>query len=108
MIPAVARLVSLSLLLGVGLAACVGVSQTPYVDPSAPVAPGSQTLTRCPGMAVPASDGSDPLPSVVCSPPSGSFFPRGTTLVTCTATDAAGNQATCEFPVTVRTRANRR
>jgi len=56
MIPAL-RLVSLALLLGVGLAACVGVSQTPYVDPSAPGAPGSQTLSRCPGAAVPASDG---------------------------------------------------
>jgi HYR domain-containing protein len=50
---------------------------------------------------VTATDDLDPAPVVVCVPPSGSFFPRGTTLVTCTATDAAGNQATCEFPVTV-------
>jgi hypothetical protein len=42
-----------------------------------------------------------PTPSVVCTPPSGSFFPRGTTLVTCTATDAAGNQLTRRFPVIV-------
>ncbi|RPA69155.1 HYR domain-containing protein [Cyclobacteriaceae bacterium YHN15] len=31
----------------------------------------------------------------------GSFFPVGTTLVTYTATDAAGNTATCSFEVTV-------
>ncbi|MGH8004731.1 MAG: HYR domain-containing protein, partial [Limisphaerales bacterium] len=39
--------------------------------------------------------------SYVCSPPSGSLFPVGTTVVTCTATDAAGNQAECQFTVTV-------
>jgi hypothetical protein len=39
--------------------------------------------------------------SVVCSPPSGSAFPLGTNLVTCTATDSAGNQATTTFKVTV-------
>ncbi|HZG80831.1 MAG TPA: HYR domain-containing protein [Brevibacillus sp.] len=39
--------------------------------------------------------------SVSCSPPSGSFFPIGTTQVTCTATDLAGNIATCPFSVTV-------
>jgi hypothetical protein len=41
-------------------------------------------------------------------PPSGSFFPRGTTLVTCTATDASGNQSTCQFPVTVAFKPRRR
>ena len=50
---------------------------------------------------VTASDPCGPAPTVVCVPPSGSFFPRGTTTVTCTATDAAGNQATCSFPVVV-------
>jgi len=38
---------------------------------------------------------------VVCNPPSGSVFPLGTTTVTCTATDAADNIATCSFNVTV-------
>ena len=52
--------------------------------------------------SVMAMDDVDPSPGVVCVPPSGSFFPSGTTLVTCTATDASGNQSTCEFPVTVR------
>jgi len=57
---------------------------------------------------VTASDCRDPAPAVVCVPPSGSFFPRGTTLVTCTATDAAGNQSACQFPVTVLPKARRR
>ena len=56
---------------------------------------------------VTAEDDLDPSPSVMCVPPSGSFFPRGTTLVTCTATDAAGNESTCEFPVTVQIKARK-
>jgi hypothetical protein len=36
---------------------------------------------------------------VVCNPPSGSSFPTGITTVTCTATDAAGNTASCSFVV---------
>jgi len=55
-----------------------------------------------------ATDDTDPAPSVVCFPPSGSFFPRGTTLVTCTATDLAGNESVCEFPVTVVLKARKR
>jgi hypothetical protein len=36
-----------------------------------------------------------------CDPPSGSMFPVGTTVVTCTARDVAGNTSTCAFNVTV-------
>jgi len=36
-----------------------------------------------------------------CSPASGSTFAKGTNSVTCTATDASGNTATCSFSVTV-------
>ena len=39
--------------------------------------------------------------TVVCTPPSGSCFPVGSTTVTCTATDASGNTATCSFTVSV-------
>ncbi|MBI3651274.1 MAG: HYR domain-containing protein [Acidobacteria bacterium] len=39
--------------------------------------------------------------SVSCSPSSGSSFPKGTTTVNCTATDASGNTASCAFTVTV-------
>lgn len=40
-------------------------------------------------------------PQVFCSPPSGSFFPTGTTTVTCTAIDITGKRSTCTFNVTV-------
>jgi PKD repeat protein len=46
----------------------------------------------------------DPSPVVICSPPSGSVFPAGTTMVTCTATDASGNSSTAGFTVTVDVR----
>ncbi len=36
-----------------------------------------------------------------CSPVSGTFFPVGTTTVTCTAADAAGNVGSCAFAVVV-------
>ena len=39
--------------------------------------------------------------TVSCAPPSGASFPLGTTTVTCTAPDAAGNVATCGLDVTV-------
>jgi HYR domain len=42
------------------------------------------------------------LASVVCTPPPGSFFPIGTTVVTCTAIDTLGNAATCTFKVIVQ------
>jgi subtilisin-like proprotein convertase family protein len=50
----------------------------------------------------PAPTASDNCPGVTaaCVPPSGSTFPIGVTTVTCTATDAAGNTATCSFTVT--------
>ena len=51
--------------------------------------------------AVTAADACDPSPTLVCQPPSGGRFPVGTTPVTCTAIDSAGNEATCEFVVTV-------
>lgn len=35
----------------------------------------------------------------MCNPPSGSTFPMGFTTVTCTATDASGNTASCSFVV---------
>lgn len=48
-----------------------------------------------------ATDDLDPAPTVSCDPPAGSVFLLGTTTVTCTATDASGNQATETFTVTV-------
>ena len=39
--------------------------------------------------------------NIVCTPASGSCFPVGSTTVSCTATDTAGNIASCGFQVTV-------
>lgn len=50
---------------------------------------------------VTATDDCDPDPAVVSNPPSGTSFPLGTTTVTSTATDFAGNSASCTFDVTV-------
>lgn len=49
-----------------------------------------------------ATDNLDSSVSVVCSPPSGSYFPVGIHTVTCTATDDCGNRRTCSFNVTVK------
>lgn len=46
-----------------------------------------------------AADTVDLSPTVIYTPASGSGFPAGTTVVTCTATDASGNSATCTFRV---------
>jgi hypothetical protein len=51
-----------------------------------------------------APAGADDCPgmTVICSPPSGSCFPLGTTTVKCTAIDATGNAASCTFSVIVK------
>jgi hypothetical protein len=49
----------------------------------------------------PVASDNCPLPTVACTPPSGSCFPVGTTTVTCTATDGSGNTASCSFSVSV-------
>lgn len=48
-----------------------------------------------------AIDGCDASPVVDCTPPSGSLFARGETVVLCTAMDAAGNLSECSFVVSV-------
>ena len=48
-----------------------------------------------------ATDADPAYPAVTCLPPSGSTFALGSTTVTCSATDAAGNTATGSFTVTV-------
>ncbi|MFY9569923.1 MAG: HYR domain-containing protein, partial [Blastocatellia bacterium] len=51
----------------------------------------------------PAPTVTDNLPGVsaLCAPSSGSSFPVGVTTVTCVATDAQGNKASCAFSVSV-------
>ena len=46
-------------------------------------------------------DDNCPGGSIVCVPPSGSTFPLGQTLVTCTATDSMGITDICTFTITV-------
>ena len=74
-------------------------------------------IITCPNdisMTVPGCDGgsivSFPIPTFVdncpmvnytCTHNSGDFFPCGTTTVTCTATDMAGNTHTCSFDITI-------
>jgi hypothetical protein len=79
------------------------------IDDTPPVAscPGDITVGTDPGQAGAivnySSSVSDNCPgaTIDCVPPSGSFFPIGTTPVTCTATDASGNTDVCSFNVTV-------
>jgi len=60
--------------------------------------PASSTTVT---FTTPTASDNCPGVTVVCSPPSGSTFAVGTTTVTCTATDATNNTATCSFTVTV-------
>src|SRR5262245_4467506 len=49
---------------------------------------------------VPVTDNTDPNPTVVCTPPSGSEFPAGTsTTITCVATDEAANTASLQAAI---------
>ena len=51
---------------------------------------------------VTAKDAARPAVPATCTPSSGSFFRRGRTKVTCSATDANGNTASAMFVVTVK------
>jgi subtilisin-like proprotein convertase family protein len=58
--------------------------------------PGDPVVVNYP---LPTVTDNCPGATVICTPPSGSTFPPGTTTVTCTATDGAGNTASCSFTV---------
>ena len=53
------------------------------------------------GFVANSLDNLDPLPTVTCLPASGSFFANGTTTVTCSAEDEAGNITQGNFNVVV-------
>ena len=63
------------------------------------VDPAGQAVFFDPPMV---TDIGDPAVVATCVPESGSHFPMGVTLVTCTAKDAAGNQSQCSFKITVK------
>ncbi len=48
-----------------------------------------------------ATDNCDVSVTPTCNPPSGSTFQKGTTTVTCMATDSSNNTGSCSFTVTV-------
>ncbi len=79
------------------------------IDTEAPViaAPNVRATTdpgRCDAVVnftPTATDNCSGVGAVTCTPPSGSIFPKGTTTVFCTVTDAHGNVASTSFDVTV-------
>lgn len=72
----------------------------PAVPPVAAAAAGT-TSARVSYVTPTATDITGASIPVVCTPPSGSEFPVGTTTVVCVATDARGNQSRTSFPVVV-------
>ncbi len=93
-----------------GAAACgSGPTPPPPPPPAAPTVscPASITLespNNVPvpvSFAVPTATGGQAPVAVTCSAQSGASFPLGSTIVTCTATDALQRTATCNFNVAV-------
>ncbi len=87
---------------------CVFTVAVVDTQPPSITCPPSRTVSNDPGKATavvtftPTSTDNCPGVSLVSSPVSGAAFPIGTNTVTCTATDAAGNQSQCKFTVTVK------
>ena len=67
------------------------------ISTSAPPGQNSVAVTYALPTVVDNCSGTTPT----CTPPPGSAFALGTSVVTCTATDAANNTSTCTFSVTV-------
>jgi len=86
------------------VASCIQIISFQDTTPPTIQCAGDVTVGACNNVVTfqaTASDICDPVPTIVCVPPSGTAFPLGTTTVTCTATDDCGNQAQCAFTVTV-------
>jgi uncharacterized repeat protein (TIGR01451 family) len=91
---------------GAGLSSSVPVTiRIDKTPPTLTIPSNTFFAPRTSGMVVPytvtAVDGLDPHPTVSCSPASGTTFVVGTTPVTCTATDAAGNSQSSTFNLVV-------
>jgi hypothetical protein len=88
-----------------------GVNSPTYkIDTTAPVVATRSNIavdaidatTAAVTFTPPSATDTNPLaPAVSCSPSSGSLFPAGDTVVTCRATDAAGNEGHSHFTITV-------
>jgi WD40 repeat protein len=90
-----------------GSATCAS-SQPPAFPNGPPPAINVAAGFQCPyatssrvSYANPVATADCPGVTVACDPPSGSTFPVGKTAVTCTATGASRNTATCSFDVNV-------
>src|SRR5262249_9043756 len=76
-------------------------------QPPAITCPANITTPAAPGVCQAAvtftASATDNCPGVTsaCTPASGFTFPKGTTTVTCTATDTSSNMTSCSFTVTV-------
>ena len=88
--------------------AAFGVSVVDTTAPSLADAPADQVVEATGPVGAVASyaaptatDVVDGPLAVVCDIPSGSSFPLGGTIVTCVATDAAGNAAAAQFSISV-------
>src|SRR6185503_3381300 len=78
-------------------------TQKPVISCPAPITQ-SNAPNQCSAIVnftATASDNCTGAGTPACSPPSGSSFPKGSTTVGCTVSDAAGNTANCSFTVTV-------
>jgi hypothetical protein len=94
-----------------GMSQCTATVTVVDTTPPTITCPGPLTIVTPPACPLststvvnfPAPLATDNCPgvTVACTPPAGSIFPVGTTTVTCTATDAAGNAASCSFAITV-------
>ncbi|MGE3188615.1 MAG: GDSL-type esterase/lipase family protein, partial [Vicinamibacterales bacterium] len=75
--------------------------EAPALTCPAPISAATTEGAVAVAYQVPAPTGGAAPVEVACSPPSGASFAVGTTVVRCTATDAAERTGTCDFPVTV-------
>ncbi|MCU1378281.1 MAG: hypothetical protein JWN29_1264 [Acidimicrobiales bacterium] len=73
------------------LTVVVADTTAPVVTATGVTAEATSATGATVAYAVTATDAADPSPAIVCSVPSGSTFALGTTTVTCTAPDHAGN-----------------
>lgn len=96
--------------LGLLVIAACGTTEPPPPPPPGPVlvCPSSPSVDSAENLPVPvsftvpvATGGQTPV-AVTCSAQSGSLFPLGSTIVTCTASDALQRQASCNFNVSVK------
>ncbi|MCI0489867.1 MAG: HYR domain-containing protein [Blastocatellia bacterium] len=80
----------------------VNDTQSPSINCPAPIVK-SNDAGQCSAIVNFTATATDncPIGVPVCMPASGSSFPVGTTTVTCTVQDAAGNSKNCSFTVTV-------